>query len=57
MSKARRKIIKKKNIRNYIVDSKTESKLETKKKLDEIVDEALRTGLKINYLKKSRRKT
>lgn len=56
MGKARKKIVKKKNIRNYSVSLNRESKEDVKKNLDEMVSEALRSGLKINYLGKSRKK-
>lgn len=56
MGKARRKIIKRKNIRTYEVNLEKEKKLDLREKLNEMVDDALRSGLEITYLKKSRRK-
>lgn len=56
MGKARKKLVKKKNIRTYQVTPKTESKEEIKKNLDEMISEALKSGLKINYLGKSRKR-
>lgn len=56
MGKARKKVIKKKNIRSYYINQNDTSRSELKKIIDEAVDEYLKSGLKINNLGKSRKK-